>query len=302
MMRMVDLSSFNPMISDWNAYKNWSKNGGNTSGIIIRATEGTAFVDSTFQERAKEALANGIDEIWYYCYSHPEYNTVQEEVDYLWQAVMNVVRQDRDTLMLDFEQNVQQAMPSYALAWLNLASYKVRKLPVFYSYLNFIETRNFKDYPIIAKYPLGLAAYTGSMPGVPAPWTEALWWQNADNGIVPGISAPVDTDIQESKENDSVVPDGPFYTVTAGKNGVPAVGNQVANALGITWQDLIAIPGNEHLQPYDPTGPYLIGQNGDGNPNYGVSFLVPGWQPTPVQTIDTAGIKTLLNEAISKLG
>lgn len=75
----------------------------------------------------------------------------------------------------------------------------------------------------------------------------------------------------------SMVPTGPTYTVTAGHNNVPTSGNAVAQALGLTWNDLCSIPGNEHLKEYDPTGPYLFRES-DG---YGVSFLVPGW-PSPV--------------------
>ncbi len=76
------------------------------------------------------------------------------------------------------------------------------------------------------------------------------------------------------------IPQGPFYEVTAGRNGVPAYGNAVAAAVGLTWQEICAIPGQPaNLKDYDPTGPYLIGQNGNNDPNYGVTFLLPGFPP-----------------------
>lgn len=312
-MRMVDLSSYNPMISDWQAYIVWSKDDGDKSGIIIRVSEGTGFYDPTWQERSKEAIANGIDEIWYYCFSHPELNSVpKSEVDYLWQAVKNVVRPGKDSLMLDMEVRSNRATPAYALAWLNYAQSLTQKRIVFYSYLDYIKTMGYAACPQIAVFPLALAAYSGTMPSIPLPWSEALWWQNADNGIVPGISSPVDTDIVESSEVDSVTPDGPFYQIKPGYNGVPKVGNQIANALGLTWQNILAIPGNEALKDYDPTGPYLYRES-DG---YSVPVLVPGWQAenpvTPVNSVvkqdlelANANIQAALanvQESLTKLG
>ncbi len=80
-----------------------------------------------------------------------------------------------------------------------------------------------------------------------------------------------------------MIPQGPFYEVTAGRNNVPAYGNAVAAAVGLTWQEIVAIKDpatgkdNAHLAPYDPTGPYLVGSPTD--PTYGVSFLLPGFPP-----------------------
>lgn len=75
----------------------------------------------------------------------------------------------------------------------------------------------------------------------------------------------------------SMTPKGPFYQVTAGQNGVPSSGNAIAEAMGLTWPDILAIPGQPaNLKDYDPTGPFLVGPG-----TYGVSFLLPGF-PAPV--------------------
>ena len=91
-----------------------------------------------------------------------------------------------------------------------------------------------------------------------------------------------------------LIPKGPFYQVTAGQNGVPTSGNAVAAAMGLSWQDVLSIPGqNPSLKNYDPTGPYLVGSPSD--PTYGVTFLLPGFAlapasvpttPAPVQSAD----------------
>ena len=72
------------------------------------------------------------------------------------------------------------------------------------------------------------------------------------------------------------VPQGPFYKVTAGQNGVPASGNGVAAAMGLSWQDILAIPGqNPALANYDPTVPGLVGPG-----SFGQWILLPGF-PLP---------------------
>ena len=77
-------------------------------------------------------------------------------------------------------------------------------------------------------------------------------------------------------EGAALIPKGPFYSVTAGQNGVPTSLNGVAAAMGLSVADLLAIPGqNPELQKYDPSGPYLVGPG-----TYAVSFLLPGF-PAP---------------------
>lgn len=84
----------------------------------------------------------------------------------------------------------------------------------------------------------------------------------------------------------TVKPTGPFYLVKPGYNGVPTSGDALAGALGLTWQDLVAIKDpngpadNSHLAGYDPSGPYLY-RASDG---YSEAVWVPGWLPPPAPT------------------
>ena len=98
-------------------------------------------------------------------------------------------------------------------------------------------------------------------------------------------------------EGVAMVPEGPFYTVEAGKNGVPASGNAVAAAVGLTWPDILAIPGQPaNLKDYDPAGPNLVGPG-----TYGVSFLLPGFPPpVPDTSAKDAEIASLQAE-VAKL-
>lgn len=288
-MRMIDVSSYNAEITDYAAYIAWSKENGQESGIIIRVSEGTGFYDATWQQRSREALAAGIDEIYYYCYSHPEFNSIPaSEVNYIWQAVKSVIRQGKDTLMLDMEQRVSRATPAYALAWLNQASKLVEKLPVFYSYLNYIETMGYASCPSISTYPLALADYTNVVPSPPAPWADIFWWQNSDKGNVPGINGLVDTDIIE----DTIMAPSQYYTVTFGKE-VSGIGiHDLAQAYGFSFADFCSlVPGNAVFTGYD---------NNPASVN-GMEVNLPGIKIAS-QSIDVASIRADLQSALSKLG
>ena len=97
-------------------------------------------------------------------------------------------------------------------------------------------------------------------------------------------------------EDTAMIPHGPFYKALGGQNGVPAEGNAIAAALGLTWQDVLSIPGqNPDLGKYDPNGPYLGGTAND--PSYGVWMLLPGFPPPA----DTSALQAELAKAQSDL-
>lgn len=269
----ADLSSFNaPAASiNWQQYKAWSAQGDGISRLIMRACEGTGFQDANWSGYVQAALSHGIDRIYHYQYNHPELNSAQAEVDYL----MNIVRsslRSQDNLMMDMEQVVPQADCTWLQTWLSLASRGSGKPVVFYSYLDYIQTR-LSGCRGLQSYPLALAAYTPSLPTIPAPWSSALWWQYSSKGSVPGIPGLVDVNKFLEEEASMMPTNGPQYTVTCGQQGVPCSGNQLVADTGYSWQEICSI--NPGLSQYDPSGAYLCGPG-----SYGVQIKLPGYQQT----------------------
>jgi lysozyme len=74
--------------------------------------------------------------------------------------------------------------------WLAAVKAATGKTPIIYTSMG--------TYPISATtydtYPLWVANYTSGCPSMPVGWTSWIFWQNADNGSVNGISGGVDTD------------------------------------------------------------------------------------------------------------
>lgn len=275
----VDISSWqNPVQVDWLAYKTWSAQGDGISRILFRDDQGIGVVDSAFEQFWAAALRVGIDEIFVYHYAYPNMHPGAAGAAAEAQSMESVVGsrlRPRDKVMLDLEQNESSgwaiAFGQELLKWHPTAS-----RPVIYDSLSHIQ--QFLTDPQLAQiYDLGLAAWTfdpNSRPKAPAPWTSYTWLQYSDRLVVPGIPGVVDANVFLG--GDFMVPQGPFVSVTAGKGGVEAVGNQIAAHFGLSWDDLcnIADPqsgqDNSHLKKYDPSVASLVGPG-----SYGVSFLVP---------------------------
>ena len=115
-------------------------------------------------------------------------------------------------------------------------------------------------------------------------------------GEVNGPSLPI-----KNQVGGTMTPQGPFVSVTAGQNGVESSGNAIAAHFGLSWQDILAIPGqNPGLKNYDPSGPTLVGAN-----NYGVTLLVPGYTPVvqnqSKQIADLSAQIDQLNHSVASL-
>jgi MYXO-CTERM domain-containing protein len=76
--------------------------------------------------------------------------------------------------------------------WLAMVQAASGRTPIIYSYSSWFANAAFTD-ARLAGFPLFVATY-GSCASVPAPWTQALFWQYSATGTVPGIAATTDLD------------------------------------------------------------------------------------------------------------
>lgn len=76
--------------------------------------------------------------------------------------------------------------------WLDTVQQATGRAPIIYSYPSWFQSVGFTD-ARLASYPLFIASYN-SCATIPAPWTQAAFWQYSATGTVAGISGQVDTD------------------------------------------------------------------------------------------------------------
>jgi GH25 family lysozyme M1 (1,4-beta-N-acetylmuramidase) len=76
--------------------------------------------------------------------------------------------------------------------WLTTVEAATGRKPYIYSYPSWFTDVNFTD-STLATYPLYIASYNACAT-VPAPWTQAVFWQYSATGTVPGVTGQVDED------------------------------------------------------------------------------------------------------------
>ena len=158
--------------------------------------------DSMFEHNRKEAKAQGLL-FGAYHFWHP-IKSIQKQVD-LFLKYANP--QPGDLLpVLDWE--VTDSVASIAdrqagLLWLDAVRSAIGgKNPIIYGAPYFLQALGL-DQKTFAKYPLWIAHYGVSAPLVPPPWVNWSFWQNSENGSVPGISGGgVDVDLFNGSPED----------------------------------------------------------------------------------------------------
>jgi lysozyme len=193
--QFADISTFNPLHLDWQAYRQWSSQWDGIARVAMRSSYGVGYTDSHFAEYRAGALTAGIDVILMYHYSYPQYNFPTSEA--AWQKkVVGAVR-PQDLLILDFEESTPSATAAWALAWLTQQEQNYSgKLPGIYASSAYIQAR-LQD-ARLAKYPLWLANWQftpDARPPCPSPWTHYEYLQYTDRATIPGIAGQVDANI-----------------------------------------------------------------------------------------------------------
>lgn len=183
--RGLDISHHEKII-DWNKFIN------NYDFMILKATEGTNFIDGTFRHRW-ETLARLNIQRGAYHFFRCDKNPIEQAKHFL-----NTVGSfnPSDWLILDIETLDNQTIEEVRMkikAFLNHIEKTTGKIPVFYSYFYFIEHLELGEE--FSKYPLWVADYRGKGVFIPKPWKDAFIFQYSDKLQVPGINGLCDGNI-----------------------------------------------------------------------------------------------------------
>ncbi|MCC6300179.1 MAG: LysM peptidoglycan-binding domain-containing protein [Anaerolineales bacterium] len=193
-------------VSHWQSGIDWSKVRANGQRyVILKASEGTGFVDSSFKTNWAGAKAAGLLRSAY-CYFHPNLDA-RAQADHFIDVVRSVPGKADLPYALDLEvaNGVEKTeIVSGAKVWLDRVEDRLGKKPFIYSGVSFLETYFSeigggppswtKDYPLwLAWYPFTYSP--GMKPRLPRGWFKWTIWQYSKDGAVDGINAEVDMDL-----------------------------------------------------------------------------------------------------------
>ncbi len=227
--QFVDISVFQPLNIDWNAYRAWSAQCDGIARVSLRSSYGTGYTDQHFVAYREGAINAGIDVIIFYHYAYPQFNSAVAEADYQHQIVRGI--RPNDVMMLDYEENVSEATAEWAYEWLARQEQNYGgKRPSIYASDSYIRQR-LQDNRL-ARYPLTLANWQFTpteRPACPPPWSTYTYLQYTDKATaIPGIAGAVDADIYLGHDGGPTMNNIPAgwhddgTTLTA-PNGVPVV-------------------------------------------------------------------------------
>ncbi len=164
---------------------------------FVKATEGTGFHDSYFQDNWAQLAAN---ETWRgaYHFARPgSAGTGADEANYFADFVLQSPQLQGDLYVLDLEVNPgDYDLGAYTTDWCQTVQARTGVKPLIYTTAFML--RKWKVDP--GPYPLWLASWGASWPtwgGEPVPF-----WQYADNGRCPGVQGLCDLDRFVGTEED----------------------------------------------------------------------------------------------------
>jgi lysozyme len=162
----------------------------NLEFVIIRSTYGNGYTDAQFTRNRDEARNVGLC-VGFYHYAYPQYNTPQDEADWLSKTVSC---HPGEILVLDFEEAYPNPV-NWCKTFLDKVTSNMGFKPLIY--LNQSQIKSFDWTPVInAGYGLWLAEYDNNPDGIPVstPWGFVAMRQYSDKGTV-GTLTPLDLDV-----------------------------------------------------------------------------------------------------------
>lgn len=213
----VDVSHFDGTV-DWGAAR---RDG--VSFAIIKATEGTSFVDNHFASNWANTRANGI--------VHGAYHFFRPKSDPVAQAdffvsVAGSPKSGELPPVIDLEVTdglTAAQVASGARMFLQRVQQKTGRVPMIYTSVRVFNS--LLGGPAgFGPYPLWVANWNVRCPNIPdPPWTRWTFWQSSATGTVAGFSDPVDVDRFNGTSADLMA----FVTAPSGRSelGSPSLGS-----------------------------------------------------------------------------
>ncbi len=169
-------------ISHWQGKPDFDKLKTQVDFIIIKATEGTNYVDTEFIRNQSEIRRTGLG-LGYYHFARPEYNSAEAEADWF-TSHLNI--KDGELVVLDYESNWVGDVPKWSFAFLERVKSNLGGLKGLI-YINKSLQKKYDWSRIVSgDYGLWLADYEGT--GNSIPWSVTAMTQTSSKGILNGIS------------------------------------------------------------------------------------------------------------------
>ena len=185
----IDISHHQGKI-DWTKLSNAMVDRNTLTFVMVKATEGSDFLDDCFEENFRKAREHGFIRGAYHYWS--TISSAREQASFF---LDNVKLETGDLPpMLDVEAKAEtmsdEDFQMELLAWLHIVEDKYHVKPIIYTYYKFkeryLKDERFDPYPFwIAHYYVSDIQYRGA-------WK---FWQHTDVGRLPGIKGFVDLDI-----------------------------------------------------------------------------------------------------------
>jgi lysozyme len=157
---------------------------------FAKATEGTTLRDSTFAANWSGMKAAGVVRGAYHFFHPSESATAQASFVV---STVGALGAGDLPIVLDFEvlEGVSESTAvADAVTFLRAVSSATGKTPIVYMSSEFLSG----SYSSLSPYPVWVANYGVSCPGLPSEWGSWTFWQNSDSGDVNGISGGTDVD------------------------------------------------------------------------------------------------------------
>jgi lysozyme len=183
---VIDVSHWNNVI-DFNEVKQ-----SGIVGVILKASQGTAYADPTYHERRQQALDCGLLSG---AYHFGEGGNVATQVEHFLSTTDPTAT---DLLVLDWEPYSQGPIMTRAEAedFVCRVEAQAGRWPGLYSGQSFLYEQLGSGFTAVAS-PLRhcflwIARYSSERPVVPVIWPTFSLWQYTDQGTVPGVDGLVD--------------------------------------------------------------------------------------------------------------
>ncbi|OIR42068.1 hydrolase [Corynebacterium sp. NML140438] len=175
---------------------NWKMAGtvGGQHFAFVKATEGTTYKNSFYEEDVKAAADAGL-KVGAYHYARPAMDPIAQARHFA--DVINAGPAQQLPPVLDLE--VDEGLgPTQLAAWTQIFLAELEratgKRPMLYTYRYFWYER-MNNTNAFTSYPLWLAAYQNQPPRPVGGWDKLTFWQRSDSGRVAGIPATVDMNL-----------------------------------------------------------------------------------------------------------
>ena len=187
-LNIVDISS-RTVIHDWNAVKN------DVDGIYMKATEGTTYIDPSFESYAKAAIDKQIP-IGFYHYLWPRKDSryAKQQADFFYREIRNF--KYKFYPVLDIEKTNGQSKETIAenvKVFIDEFQKAADQKVMCYCSPNF--ANHYLTEKSLSKYPLWIANYDVNAPHKTIAWKTFDVWQYGVNISIHGVSGCIDGDI-----------------------------------------------------------------------------------------------------------